>query len=251
MKLYFVRHGKTEWNLEGRLQGAKGDSPLLKESIEQVRELGHYLSDTHFDLVFSSDLPRAKKTTELIMESQKPKAKVTYTKTLREWQLGKLEGQKISLIQAIYPKEMDAFRNNLANFRAKDFQAESVYKTTKRVAEFVKTLKDSDAKNVLIVGHGANLTASIRTSLVLNLVFFVKQEVLTMLLSLFSKPTISSTSLLNVGMIRPIWMNKTRLAKSSTDFIRQAILIKGRFLALKKPLKPTTSRASLLLFPPS
>ena len=54
MKLYFVRHGKTEWNLEGRLQGAKGDSPLLKESVEQVRELGHYLSDTHFDLVFSS-----------------------------------------------------------------------------------------------------------------------------------------------------------------------------------------------------
>jgi|GEM_PF-222038 len=236
MKLYFVRHGKTEWNLEGRLQGAKGDSPLLKESIEQVRELGHYLSDTHFDLVFSSDLPRAKKTTELIMESQKHKAKVTYTKALREWQLGKLEGQKISLIQAIYPKEMDAFRNNLANFRAKDFQAESVYKTTKRVAEFVKTLKDSDAKNVLVVGHGANLTASIRT-LVLNLVFFVKQEVLTMLLSLFSKPMISSTSLLNVGMIRPIWMNKTRLAKSSTDFIRQAILIKGRFLTLKKPLK--------------
>ena len=53
MKLYFVRHGKTEWNLEGRLQGAKGDSPLLEESIEQVRELGRYLSDTHFDLVFS------------------------------------------------------------------------------------------------------------------------------------------------------------------------------------------------------
>ena len=52
---------KLEWNLEGRLQGAKGDSPLLKESKEQVRELGHYLSDTHFDLVFSSDLPRAKK----------------------------------------------------------------------------------------------------------------------------------------------------------------------------------------------
>ena len=83
MKLYFVRHGKTEWNLEGRLQGAKGDSPLLKESIEQVRELGHYLSDTHFDLVFSSDLPRAKKTTELIMESQKRKAKVTYS--LENW----------------------------------------------------------------------------------------------------------------------------------------------------------------------
>ena len=51
MRLYFVRHGKTQWNLEGRLQGSKGDSPLLKESIEQVSELGHYLSDTHFDWV--------------------------------------------------------------------------------------------------------------------------------------------------------------------------------------------------------
>ncbi|MDU1934420.1 MAG: histidine phosphatase family protein, partial [Streptococcus thermophilus] len=28
MRLYFVRHGKTQWNLEGRLQGSKGDSPL-------------------------------------------------------------------------------------------------------------------------------------------------------------------------------------------------------------------------------
>lgn len=165
MKLYFVRHGKTQWNLEGRLQGSKGDSPLIKESIEQVRELGRYLSDTHFDLVFSSDLPRAKKTTKLIMESQKPKAKITYTEALREWQLGKLEGQKISIVQAIYPKEMDAFRHNLANFRANDFQAESVYHTTKRVADLIRALKDSGAKNVLLVGHGANLTASIRSLL--------------------------------------------------------------------------------------
>ncbi|MGL5342822.1 MAG: histidine phosphatase family protein, partial [Lactococcus garvieae] len=32
MKIYFVRHGKTQWNLEKRLQGQKGDSPLLPES---------------------------------------------------------------------------------------------------------------------------------------------------------------------------------------------------------------------------
>ena len=89
----------------------------------------------------------------------------TYTKDLREWQLGKLEGQKLSIIQAIYPKEMDAFRHNLANFRANNFQAESVYHTTKRVADLVRTLKDSSMKNVLLVGHGANLTASIRSLL--------------------------------------------------------------------------------------
>lgn len=37
MKFYFIRHGKTLWNLEGRFQGASGDSPLLEESIETLK----------------------------------------------------------------------------------------------------------------------------------------------------------------------------------------------------------------------
>ncbi|WP_032796977.1 histidine phosphatase family protein, partial [Streptococcus sobrinus] len=44
MRLFFVRHGKTQWNLEGRFQGSKGDSPLLEESVENLKKLGHYLS---------------------------------------------------------------------------------------------------------------------------------------------------------------------------------------------------------------
>ena len=47
MKLYFVRHGRTVWNLEGRFQGAGGDSPLLPESIETLKELGQYLKIFH------------------------------------------------------------------------------------------------------------------------------------------------------------------------------------------------------------
>ena len=39
MKLYFIRHGKTEWNLEGRFQGAGGDSPLLPTAIEELHIL--------------------------------------------------------------------------------------------------------------------------------------------------------------------------------------------------------------------
>ena len=45
MKLYFVRHGRTLWNLEGRFQGASGDSPLLPESIDILKQLGQYLKD--------------------------------------------------------------------------------------------------------------------------------------------------------------------------------------------------------------
>lgn len=45
MKLYFVRHGRTLWNQEGRFQGASGDSPLLPESIETLKRLYQYLKE--------------------------------------------------------------------------------------------------------------------------------------------------------------------------------------------------------------
>ena len=61
MKLYFVRHGRTVWNLEGRFQGAGGDSPLLPESIETLNAQGRYLEVIPFHNINSSDLHRAGK----------------------------------------------------------------------------------------------------------------------------------------------------------------------------------------------
>ena len=66
------------------------------------------------------------------------------TPALREWNLGKLEGAKISTISAIYPQQMDAFRHNLARFQNEIFDAESVYETTKRTCDFVKSLKGKE-----------------------------------------------------------------------------------------------------------
>ncbi|MFS1663152.1 histidine phosphatase family protein [Streptococcus sp. zg-JUN1979] len=165
MKLYFVRHGKTQWNLEGRFQGAGGDSPLLYEAKEELIALGQFLKDTHFDAVFSSDLKRAYTSAQIIMAENNYLSPLTTTKALREWALGKLEGQKIAVITAIYPREMLAFRHNLAAFHAGYFEAETPYDTTKRVRQFVQSLADTPYENVLIVGHGANLTASIRSLL--------------------------------------------------------------------------------------
>ncbi len=58
MKIYFVRHGKTQWNQERRLQGMTGDSPLLPEALVEIAALGDYLADLKFDAIFSSiDFP--------------------------------------------------------------------------------------------------------------------------------------------------------------------------------------------------
>ena len=165
MKLYFVRHGRTVWNLEGRIQGASGDSPLLSESIDILKQLGQHLKKIHFDTIYSSDLPRAVKSAEIIQSQLQSPCPLKSIPNLREWQLGKLEGLKIATLNAIYPQQIKAFRSNLAQFDTKMFEAESLYSTTQRTIQFIKSLKESSAERILIVGHGANLTASLRTLL--------------------------------------------------------------------------------------
>lgn len=165
MKLYFVRHGRTLWNLEGRFQGASGDSPLLPESIDTLKQLGQYLNEIHFDTIYSSDLPRAVKSAEIIQSQLQSPCPLKSIPDLREWQLGKLEGLKFATLNAIYPQQIKAFRSNLAQFDTKMFEAESLYSTTQRTIQFIKSLKESPAERILIVGHGANLTASLRTLL--------------------------------------------------------------------------------------
>ena len=163
MKLYFVRHGRTVWNLEGRFQGASGDSPLLSESIDILKQLGQYLKEIPFDTIYSSDLPRAVKSAEIIQSQPQTPCPLESIPDLREWHLGKLEGLKIATLNAIYPQQIEAFRSNLAQFDTKMFEAESLYSTTQRTIQFIKSLKESSAERILIVGHGANLTASLRT----------------------------------------------------------------------------------------
>ena len=165
MKLYFVRHGRTVWNLEGRFQGASGDSPLLSESIDILKQLGQHLKEIPFDTIYSSDLPRAVKSAEIIQSQLQPPCPLKRIPDLREWQLGKLEGLKIATLNAIYPQQIKAFRSNLAQFDTRMFEAESLYSTTQRTIQFIKSLKESPAERILIVGHGANLTASLRTLL--------------------------------------------------------------------------------------
>lgn len=165
MKLYFVRHGKTLWNLEGRFQGASGDSPLLEKSIETLKQLGQYLQEIPFDVIYSSDLPRAVTSAQIIQSQLKDSCPLQETFLLREWQLGKLEGAKFATLKAIYPEQMNALHSNLAKFDSTMFGAESVYQTTQRTINFVKSLQDQDFEHVLIVGHGANLTASIQSLL--------------------------------------------------------------------------------------
>ncbi len=89
-KLYLIRHGQTEWNSIGRIQGQK-DSILSEEGKKQAHDVKKALKNVHFDAIFSSDLIRTQQTAEIINIDRKL-AIVTHN-ALRERTLGEHDGK--------------------------------------------------------------------------------------------------------------------------------------------------------------
>ena len=65
--LLLVRHGETDWNAEGRLQGHT-DRPLNDYGRRQAKELAERLAAEGADAIYASDLVRAKETAEIVGE---------------------------------------------------------------------------------------------------------------------------------------------------------------------------------------
>src|SRR6476646_1743167 len=65
--LLLVRHGETDWNAEGRLQGHT-DRPLSDYGRRQARRLAEDLEGEELEAIYSSDLARARETAEIVGE---------------------------------------------------------------------------------------------------------------------------------------------------------------------------------------
>jgi len=63
--LLLVRHGETDWNADGRLQG-QTDRPLSDFGRRQARRLAEELADEELEAIYSSDLVRARETAEIV-----------------------------------------------------------------------------------------------------------------------------------------------------------------------------------------
>ena len=88
--VYVVRHAQTEWNVQGIIQGQQ-DSPLTADGERQASALSSELQNVKIDAVFSSDLPRAVRTAEILAGGKN--LPVNALPTLRERKWGRYEGR--------------------------------------------------------------------------------------------------------------------------------------------------------------
>jgi alpha-ribazole phosphatase/probable phosphoglycerate mutase len=164
-KVYIVRHGETEWNAQGRIQGHT-DICLSDKGRQQASVLARRLSNVPFDVAYSSDMRRTQETAQIILgQSSIP---LHTTTQLREYNKGVFEGLTVHEYRQRYP---DLYRASLVNDL--DFAppgGETIRQTSQRMAQFVKQLhKRHSNDTVLIVGHGGSLRSLVVALLALPL----------------------------------------------------------------------------------
>lgn len=157
IRFCLVRHGQTDWNLEGRYQG-QSDVSLNETGRQQARAAARQLAGQPFCAIYSSDLKRAAETARIIAGTlQLP---VQLEPRLREINQGEWEGQLVGVIQARYAEFWEKRSEDPASFRPPG--GETVGEVARRVAAALEEISARHpAGNVLLVSHGLSLATII------------------------------------------------------------------------------------------
>jgi broad specificity phosphatase PhoE len=179
-RVYLLRHGQTDWNARGLMQGGGYDIELNESGRTQARRVAQELSSIPLDIVASSHLSRAAETADIVHEVQRQthssssqttttlRTTTTTTTTLErlrserfgEMRFGKFEGA------AIHGEECDQESHDKfweVNYRIRadtsirfppDGESTDDVEERSRMALEAILDKYPDANHIAIVGHG-------------------------------------------------------------------------------------------------
>lgn len=146
MRLILTRHGETEENATGIMQGHL-PGKLSKEGIEQAKKLAERLKSEKIDVIYSSDLARSADTAKEIAKHH-PDAYFIFTEELREFNLGDYQGKTKSEVG----EENLKMRFENSDLRFPNGESES--DVSKRARHFFeRILKKHKDETVLVVAH--------------------------------------------------------------------------------------------------
>jgi probable phosphoglycerate mutase len=149
-EIWLVRHGQTDWNLEGRFQGQL-DVPLNEVGMDQVRLLADKLAGKSFDALYASDLMRARQTAEIL--ASRVNLPIKFDRRLREISQGEVEGLLLSEIKAKHAEFLDERATDPVNARMPG--GETVGEVAVRFKEAIDEIANNhQGETVLVASHG-------------------------------------------------------------------------------------------------
>ena len=155
---YIIRHGETEWNRQGLLQGQL-NSPLSELGLNQAKALAEFFDSHDWDHIVCSDLGRALQTAEIIKDSSN-KELITDPR-LRERNLGIAQGLTTEGFSKKYPEEFEKFKGGSPDVAIKGGES-----MRERFVRCIRCIEECCEKycgqKVIIVTHGGVLDSVFR-----------------------------------------------------------------------------------------
>ncbi len=155
-RIYLVRHGQTDWNVERRWQG-HADIPLNAVGLAQAEQVAHRLAGERLQAIYSSDLQRARQTAEAL--SRRTGLPVHLDARLREIHQGEWQGLLVTEIEARYGEAFQ--RRRMDPYNVTPPGGETVEQVRQRVVQaFEDILARHPTERVVVVSHGFALAVA-------------------------------------------------------------------------------------------
>ena len=107
--IILIRHGETDWNIEGRYQG-QADPPLNTQGLLQAQELVHKLENVGIQVLYTSPLQRTKQTADILASNLM--VPVIDEPRLMEIHQGDWQTRLRSEIESLYPQLFSNWESN-------------------------------------------------------------------------------------------------------------------------------------------
>lgn len=165
LKLYLIRHGETQWNAEGRIQGHT-DIELNERGLEQARRLAARINgEGAFDAIYASPLRRAFRTATFIGDALN--LPVIPDTRLIERSLGQLEGLTMSDIKEKFPEVHHAWHEGGIRPHIPGEEMREVF--VERTRGFLQDVRAKHREGrVLAITHGGTINMLLMTGLNLD-----------------------------------------------------------------------------------
>lgn len=155
MKIYITRHGETEWNKAGRMQGWK-NSNLSEKGIENARKLGESLNHIDFDCIYCSPLGRAIDTAKCIRGDKS--TEIITKDSLKEMGFGLWEGMEHTKVEKLYATQQFNLWNKPHLYEPVEGESfEELLCRTRQVLNEI--INNTEHENILIISHAILIKA--------------------------------------------------------------------------------------------